>query len=403
MQTQLVLEEAIRTLERYACRLLRECTVKADDGTVLYTPAGGSHYRALWVRDFTYMVEYAGELVPAAHVEACIHYLLGQVREDGAPPDRVLPNGAPVYAALQGLVLPNIDNAQFLAILVDEHLAREASSARRAALLQEWAPALDRVMDYIPRSAQGLVQNDPFEVHSTYGFTDTIGKTGELFMESLLYWTASQRLARWHEAAGDDRRAAEYRRRATQIAGSIHTLWSDEAGAFYAATNECRQLDVWGNAYAIYLDFPLGPRRARVLDFLVQHYDRYVWRGQVRHLLAGEYWERILQPNKGYETPDRYQNGAYWATASGWVIWALAQVDQDLALQALADLLDDFQKRGVYECVAAELRGPTTARFVLTDVRRIEDYVTSATNPLGAVRRLASHLASREMGQLQAV
>jgi hypothetical protein len=388
------MKEAIHTLEQYSRQLLRECTVTADDGTVLYTPAGGSHYRALWVRDFTYMVESAGHLLPAAHVEACIRYLLRQVREDGAPPDRVLPSGAPVYAALQGLVLPNIDNAQFLAILVDEHLMREPSPARQAALFREWAPALDRVMDYIPRSAVGLVENDPHDPHSPYGFTDTIGKTGELLMESLLYWTASQRLARWHEAAGDAGRAGEYRHRATQIETEIGTLWADEAGAFYAATNECRQIDIWGNAYAIYLDFPLGARRERVIDFLVQHYDRYAWRGQVRHLLAGEYWQRILQPNSVYETPDRYQNGAYWATASGWVMWALAQADPELARGMLTDLLDDYRRRGVYECIAAEIRGPASGRFVLTDIRRIEDYVVSATNPLGAVRRLDAWLES---------
>ncbi|MDW8367157.1 MAG: hypothetical protein RMK49_15050 [Abditibacteriales bacterium] len=354
-------------------QLLAGCRVRAHDGTTLYVPDGKGHYKALWTRDFAYMVENAGDLMPPEDIEACIRYLLKGQRADGALPDRVRPDGVPVYVAgseVNPLGEPNLDNPQFLVIAVDEYLKRIAGE-RRLTLFREWAPALDRGMNYIPRSERGLVYNDPQKPHSPYGFTDTVGKTGELFMESLLYWTACRRLTDWHEKAGMAALSEEYRRRAHLIEKNIDALWDETTGAFMAATQDCRQVDIWGNAYAIYLDFPLGAKRERVLQFLLDNYTRYVWRGQVRHLLKGTYWQRMLTPVER----ERYQNGAYWATASGWVMWALAQKNPTLARQMFADLIADFQQGGVCECVNE-------------GYRQLESYVVSATNPLAAVRRL---------------
>ncbi|MCP5516634.1 MAG: acetylxylan esterase [Verrucomicrobiales bacterium] len=362
----------VRFLADAARRLLEGCQVPGVGGHPFYTPDGKGNYRALWTRDFTYMVENAGDLIPEADVEACIQALVAGIREDGAAPDRVRPEGVAVYTAGgEGHPIgePNIDNAQFLAIAVDTHL-RRVDPFGRLALFRAWSGPLDRAMDYIPRGGSGLVYNDPAKPHSPYGFTDTIGKTGELLFESLLYWTACQRLADWHEALGGPR-AGEYRRRAALIESNLATLWDDDAGAFVAATEDCRQLDIWGNAFAVWLDFPLGDRRERVIDFLVSQRERFLWRGQVRHLLAGEHWERLLVPI----APERYQNGAYWATASGWMMWALAQRDEHLARDLWDELIQDFRERGIFECIN---EGYT----------QLDSYVVSATNPLAAARRL---------------
>jgi hypothetical protein len=353
--------------------LLAGCRVRADDGTWLFTPDGKGNYRALWTRDFAYMVENAGDLMPRAEVEACLRYLIKGIRADGAAPDRVQPDAVAVYVGgdlAHPLGQPNLDNPLFLVVAVDEHLKR-LPRRQAPARFREWAASLDQAMDWVPRSASGLVWNDPAQPHSPYGFTDTVGKTGELFFESLLYWTACRRLAEWHRRWGDSGRATEYRQRADAIARNLGTLWDEKAGAFLAATKDCRQLDVWGNAYAIWLDFPLRDQRKRVLHFLCTNHSRFVWRGQVRHLLAGEHWQRLLAPVQ----PERYQNGAYWATASGWVMYALAQNDRKLARRMWSDLIADFREGNVCECVNE-------------GYRQLPSYVVSAANPLAAARRL---------------
>ena len=353
--------------------LLTGCRVPADSGIWLFTPDGKGNYRALWTRDFAYMVENAGDLIRPEQVEACLRYLIRGIRADGATPDRVQPDGVAVYVGgppEHPLGEPNLDNAPFLVIAVDTHLKKlQKKSAQE--LFRAWSNALDRAMDWVPLADSGLVWNDPVKPHSPYGFTDTIAKTGALFFESLLYWTACRRMAEWHQQFGGPEAAKKYRRRADLIERQLETLWDGKSGAFLAATKDCRQLDIWGNAYAIWLDFPLGQKRQRVLRFLATNYERCVWRGQVRHLLAGEHWQRLLAP----VPPERYQNGAYWATASGWMMFALSRTDSQLAHQMWTDLITDFQAGGVCECVNE-------------GYRQLPSYVVSAANPLAAARRL---------------
>jgi len=155
------------------------------------------------------------------------------------------------------------------------------------------------------------------------------------------------------------------------IESHLDSLWDEKAGAFLAATKDCRQLDIWGNAYALWLGFPLHGREEKVRRFLFDNYQLFTWHGQVRHLLANEHWERMLTPIQ----PERYQNGAYWATASGWVVSALAQTNPKIARRFWADLISDFRQGGICECVNA-------------DYRQLPSYVVSAVNPLAAAKRL---------------
>ena len=356
-----------------ARRLLGGCIIIADDGTPMYTPDGEGNYSALWTRDFAYMVESAVDLMADEHIEACIRYLLNGQRDDGCIPDRVCADRTALYTAGDPSILtaePNIDNAQFLVFAVDAFLERMPLE-RRFSQFGQWEPHLEQGMDYIPRDPDGLVYNNPSKPHSPYGFTDTIGKTGVLLMESLLYWRACRQLERRYREIGYNGKAEDFKGRAVAIEDGIDVLWDDKSGALFAASEDCRKIDIWGNAYAVYIEFPLSDKHDHVIDFLCNNYARYVWNGQVRHLLQGEYWDRLLiAPYK-----DRYQNGAYWATASGWVMSAILKKDAELARRMLGDLVEYFKNRGTFECVT------------LHD-EQLPNYVVSAVNVLGAVRRI---------------
>lgn len=355
-------------------RLLAGSIIKAHDGTPMYTPDGMGNYAALWTRDFSYMVEYAGDLMPVGDIEACINYLIGGQRADGVVPDRVDATGVPIYAA-GGASNPvgrfNLDNGPFLVIAADAFF-KLAAPGQAEACRKRWAPALARGLDTIPRSVNGLVYNDPADPHSPYGFTDTIGKTGELMKESLLYWRACRMLADLYDKIGDSVYAGYYRRQAGLVEDNLVRVFLPEgAPALLAATQDCRQTDIWGNAYAIYTGFPLGDAEKPIIDFLTSRYGDYMSHGQVRHLLNGEYWQRQLLEN----APDTYQNGGYWATASGWVMWTLARRDTALATRLWSDMIADFKAGGICE-------------WIHGDRRNLPKYVVSATNPLGAARRL---------------
>ena len=223
------------------------------------------------------MVENSYNLIPADHIQRGILYLLAGQREDGCVPDRVQADGLAVYSAGPvGAPLsdPPTDNSQFIVKLVADNVRATGDLD----FFRGVAGKLVRAMDFTPRSRDGLVTIDPARPPSPYGFTDTIAKTGELLFSSLLYWEASRELAALFEKAGDAARAGEFEARAGSIERNVGSLWDEKAGMFLAASVDFRQIDIWGNAYALYVEFPLGPKRERIIRYLARNYSRIIYR-----------------------------------------------------------------------------------------------------------------------------
>lgn len=365
--------EILENLSLKSRRLLDGCLTPAHDGTRLFTPDGIASYNALWTRDFAYMVEYAGEFIQDEDIERAVNFIISGQREDGWLPDRIYADGTPVYAAGEAgspVGRANLDNTPFLVYAVYHYLDRVEPQAALA-LFEGWEPHLRRGMKMIPLSGSGLVFNDPADPHSPYGFTDTIGKTGELFMESLLFWRSCKYMSTLYSRSGRTAEQAKYERLSEAVEQNIGKLFDPVQGAYLAATEDCRQLDVWGNAYLLYIGFPEKQHKEAILDFLHHNYDKYVYHGQIRHLLQGEYWDRLL-----IEVPrEEYQNGAYWATASGWIIWCLARRDARLAAEITRDTVRSFEEEGIFECLNQ-------------GYMKLDSFVVSATNVYGAVKRL---------------
>ena len=103
-------------LRSLASDLVHGCRRTAADGTVIYTPDGTASYDGLWLRDFSYMVEYTGFAIPDQDIVNCIRYAVRHRRADGWMPDRVTTDGLAVYAA--GIAAApvgeaNLDNTPF--------------------------------------------------------------------------------------------------------------------------------------------------------------------------------------------------------------------------------------------------------------------------------------------------
>lgn len=366
------MQRPLKYLETLSHGLVRGCTTRTLGGTTLFTPDGVASYNALWLRDFSYMVEYAGENITQAEIEDCVRFAISGKRDDGWMPDRIYADGTAVYAAGEvgkPVGKANLDNTPFLVFTVSELLAR-AEEGKAKSLFAEWAPDLTRGLTALPLSENGLVYSDPNAPHSPYGFTDTIAKTGELMMESLLLWRACRKMEWMGQrfAAGPDPRWALM---AEAIEQHLPRLYDEERGMFLAATLDCAQIDLWGNAYLLYIGFPVGKAEATILVYLKEHIADYAFAGQIRHLPMGEYWERLL-----IDVPkETYQNGAYWATATGWFAWCLYQTAPELAAGLLNDVIAYFRREGSFECVN-------------DGYQKLPSFVVSATNVLGGLRRI---------------
>lgn len=360
----------IAWLTEAARRQIAGCRKPASDGTMLFTPDGVGNYNAHWTRDFYYMTQVF-DLLDAEEARAGIQYLLDGQRADGVIPDRRQADGVSVYCAGphdRPIADVPLDNAAFMVLLVADYTRHTG----RIDLFRENAQRLERALAGVPLSDAGLVFNDPAAPHSPYGFTDCVGKTGEELFCSLLDWRASNEMARLYAQIGDMRHAGPFQARAQQTAASLGRLWDDRSGMFLAASIDCRQIDIWGNAFCVYLDFPLSPvRRESIVAYLTAHADEITQHGQARHLPAGEHWQRLLAP----VAEGTYQNGGYWGTGAGWLIYAVAQRDPALASRLFHDVVADYRARGIHEWVNGE-------------ITHLPHYVASATNPLAAARRL---------------
>jgi hypothetical protein len=286
-------------------------------------------------------------------------------------------DGTPVYMPGYGTMGQNpvADGSQFTVAVV-WHTYRKTKDAR---LLRESIEPLIKAMNAVPRNpATFLVHIKPGEPwdRCPYGFTDTVRKQGDVLFCSLLYVQASRQLADLLNWAGRAAEAENWKHEADRVAAGIRRVfWDPQAGLFRAATVCCKEHDIWGSAFAVFLGVADDEQAKAIATVFKRDYSGIVQNGQVRHLPPGVYWEKGCQR-------DTYQNGGYWATPTGWFVYTLDLVDPVLADRTVMDLVKDFQSGGACE-------------WVFKDVRRLPNYLASASLPLAGIRAMIERRNSR--------
>jgi hypothetical protein len=333
-----------------------------DDGTTVFYADGSKHYNLIYTRGFAYIYDFAGDLIRDEDARAFLDYQIAGQRADGCMPDRVDSDGLAIYSPggkNNPLADHALDNGSFMAISATKYVENSGDLD----FFRKHEPALRRGMDFTRRAANGLVFNPPEAPQCVYGFTDIVKKTGHLLFSSVLYYDACLRLERVCRQAGVGE-PDEYARRSALIKNNIGALWDRRSGAFYAASRDCKQYDVWGTAFVLsHPGLATPEQEAKALDFLVDNYDRYIEKGQVRHLLTPETWQSTFV----YRAPGVYQNGAYWATPLAWYVPVIAKRDPELARRTLGACLQDFRRRGIHE-------------WVNGGVKILPDYLVSAAS-----------------------
>jgi hypothetical protein len=362
--------EAVTWLESESHRLIRASRRTMRDGTAAFPPQVGIGYEAFWLRDFAYTLEGSIDSYSQTELREACRLFIGGIRTDGAGVDCVAFDGRPIYKPGFGTMGANpvADGSQFT-VAVAWHTYQKTKDSE---FLQEIIDALVKTMNAVPRNPEtGLVHIQDSKWDSCpYGFTDTVRMRGDVLFCSLLYVEAGERLSDLLIAVNRKPDAAEWKRRADATAESIReVLWDSQTGLFRAATIHCREHHIWGSAFAVYLRVADGTQSKTIARYFRDNYSQIVQRGQVRHLPSGVYWETC---NAAHDT---YQNGAYWATPTGWFVYTLDLVDPKLADQTILDLVSDFEKRGACE-------------WVFEERHKLPDYLASASLPLAGIRAM---------------
>ncbi|MEQ9286122.1 MAG: hypothetical protein RIG77_04390 [Cyclobacteriaceae bacterium] len=361
-------DDKIAWMKEATLKQLHGCRVKGANGTWIHTPDGVGNYKALWTRDSYYMVEYAGDLMDPKEIKASIYYLLNGQREDGCIPDRVNAAGQPVYspgAPSKPMADHALDNGPFMAMMVCSYV----NQFEDGALFRETEPKLRRGLDHVCVRENGLVYNNPKEPQCVYGFTDIVKKTGYLLFSSLLYYKANLEMYKLCEKYNCGNPSI-YKRRYEYVRQSIYKLWNEDYGMFWAADEDCKQIDIWGSAYAVDIGITNEEQTKRIASYLVEHYNETVMNGQIRHLTRSEgVWNNLFNPCE----PGTYQNGAFWATPLAWTIPVYELGKPGLGKFTLNKVIADFQENGINECI--------NDGYV-----KVPNFVVSATNVYALTR-----------------
>ena len=235
-----------------------------------------------------------------------------------------------------------------------------------------------------------------------WGFTDTVQKSGKLLFSSVLRFHAGRALAVLLDEAGERGKAKAILSRTEALRANILTTFrSGEPGWFRSATGHCDQIDVWGTLYALWCGVFEEKTEEEIASAVKAAYldgDTIAVCGYVRHLRTSDdakpgvtAWERRVTTEGGY---NQYQDGAYWATPTGWLLWALYRAEPDLAFAAAEEFAE--------HCEAHAAEGaPFEWRNADGSDRSGLWYAASAALPyLGMLRIAAEEKEKAEHGDL---
>jgi len=364
------LSEAVSWLENESHRLIRASRRTMKDGTSAFPPQVGIGYEAFWLRDYVYTLEGSIDSYSDRELLDAGRVFISSMRADGAGVDCVKFDGHPIYKPGFGTLGANpvADGSQFTVAAI-WHTYQKTKDKN---FLKENVDALIRTMRSVPRNPKTKlvhIKDDEWD-RCPYGFTDTVRMQGDVLFCSLLYVEAGRRLSELLDVVGRKGEASDWKSEAEAVAKSIREVfWDEGAGLFRAATIRCKEHHIWGSAFAVYLEVADKGQSMAIARYFKGNYSQIVQNGQIRHLPGGVYWELCVAGR------DTYQNGAYWATPTGWFVYTLDLVDPGLADRTVIDMVSDFKKGGVCE-------------WILGEKRRLPNYLASASLPLAGIRAM---------------
>ena len=97
-------------------------------------------------------------------------------------------------------------------------------------------------------------------------------------------------------------------------------------GRLRTSTGASSKADVWGSAFAVFVGALEPELERKACAALAREYanGRVAWHGAIRHVPT----DADARADSAWDTAivglNRYQNGAYWSTATGWVAYAIA-------------------------------------------------------------------------------
>jgi hypothetical protein len=234
-----------------------------------------------------------------------------------------------------------------------------------------------------------------------FGFCDIVYFTGKVLFPSVLRYQAAGELAALCQAAQQPEAAAPYLEIQRRISANLAPTFTGPArlgGWLMAATEIGRQPDVWGTLYALHAGALSGKAAADATAAILAGVTNrtIVCEGGVRHVPTNADYSRNTAWERANASLDTYQNGAYWHTATGWLIEAVHRADPRLASDLRAEYIghlraNDYRQK---QLPAA----PWECFYPPNHYTQNGAYLTSVTQPYAALVNMV-HLDALAPGE----
>lgn len=237
----------------------------------------------------------------------------------------------------------------------------------------------------------GLAETTEKDRAVGFGFCDAETHTGKLLFASLLRYRAAGELAEISKGIGRREQVRSYKEIQKLIQANIVPTFSDPksiGGWLRASTEISRQADVWGTLYALELGVLPCREAAAARRTILEAMQRgtIAYQGGVRHVPTDLDFSKTTSWERSASALNTYQNGAYWHTASGWLIKQVWKEDRKLALQVFNDMIvhlraQDFRKGPGHHA-------PWEDYWLDGQFARNPVYMVSVALPFGVLKRL---------------
>lgn len=352
-----VFEDASVTLKVWLAESTAKSRVAYHGGLRLHTPCVNGMYQGIWPDDFLLPLLVDPSLLDQPTLIKAIEFISTSTLGLPCLPDRIEPDGMPVmqpgklsepHAHRMPLHLP----AAWLRVL-DHAQAIGVNIPKKA----DWARLFQRSLDAVP-FACGLAYIDPQRPHVGFGFHDPCAITGFELASSLVLYRGLQRAdAFFADVVPQDQRE-RWRTQAEGIEDNLDRLWSEQDGAYFAGSKDCRQVDVWFNGLAYWLSSP--EKQHRIVSWYKANRDKIFLSGCTRQIAEKSGWLRELVKIP----PGNYTNGGFWSTGTGFVLPAIADQDPIFAAELVQQLMDNFEQTSFAEWIGADGQGNGAKGFL---------------------------------------
>lgn len=336
--------DSVRYIKQLSSRVINaskfQFTGGIQSGSFSYSPGDG-YNNEVYLRDFAMACRSYSEFFTINDINVVLSVFNSTKGGSGQIFDAVVQSGGAHPAG--GMSTASIDNQYEFVDLIYQHYQRTGTTTAYSTYKSTILTAL--AYPNIENNLVKILSEAPWPKVG-FGFQDVVASEGYEVMTSVMRYRSLKQLVIMATAAGDSSDAATWQSQADAVPASLETqLWDASRGLFKNASVKNVQHSIPGSAYAVVQGCCSNEVAdiisQKLIDMMPGHVDALAGKGcflsgYVRHLPLDENWDTL---RAGYSL-GTYQNGAYWATFTGWVALAIKRVSQYYSNLVYVDLIE---------------------------------------------------------------